>query len=345
MNVAWIVVSLVGSFAVSWWATGRVRDYAIARRILDIPNERSSHVVATPRGGGLAIAIVLLVALPLAQYAAGAVWLPIWGLAAGGALVAGVGFIDDRGHLPPIWRLVGHAVAAGCVLASIDGPPPVTVFGFDLSSHWIGGVLTALYVVWIVNLTNFMDGIDAIAALEVITTSLCGMTLCLIAAPASDEWLVPALVASAAGGFLVWNWPPARVFLGDAGSGLLGLLLAAMALRFGWIAPALFWSWTILLGVFVVDATVTLLRRLARGERVYEAHRSHAYQRVARRVGGHRPVALGVAAINVLWLFPIAALVAAGVVDGFGGLAFAYIPLAVSASVVNDASNASEPAR
>ena len=115
--------------------------------------------------------------------------------------------------------------------------------------------------------------------------------------------------------------------MGDAGSGFLGIVLGVLSLQAGWIAPELFWGWVILLGVFVVDATWTLLRRLLRGERVYEAHRSHAYQYASREFGRHLPVTLAVGAINLAWLLPIAAWVGLGGLDGLLGVAIAYAPL------------------
>ncbi len=129
----------------------------------------------------------------------------------------------------------------------------------------------------------------------------------------------------------MWNWPPAKIFMGDAGSGFLGLALAGLSLQAAWTAPALFWSWVILLGVFVVDATVTLLRRMLGGQLFYEAHRTHAYQHATLRNGAHKPVTLAVAAINFLWLLPIAALVAVQALDGLTGVLAAYVPLAAVA--------------
>ncbi len=139
-------------------------------------------------------------------------------------------------------------------------------------------------------------------------------------------WL-PLLLGLAATGFLVWNFPPARIFMGDAGSGFLGLILGGLALQASSVAPPLIWSWLILLGVFIVDATFTLIHRLMRGERVYEAHRSHAYQRASRRYGSHLRVSLAVTAINVFWLLPLALLVALGHVSGLLALIVAYAPL------------------
>jgi len=143
--------------------------------------------------------------------------------------------------------------------------------------------------------------------------------------------LAPLAVAAAVTGFLFWNFPPAKIFMGDAGSGFLGIVLGVMSLHAAWVAPQLFWSWVILLGVFVVDATVTLLRRLLRGDKVYEAHRSHAYQFASRRFGSHLPVTLAVAAIDLVWLLPIALWVGVGGLDGVLGVALAYVPLVMLA--------------
>jgi Fuc2NAc and GlcNAc transferase len=115
--------------------------------------------------------------------------------------------------------------------------------------------------------------------------------------------------------------------MGDAGSGFLGILLALLSLYFGWLHSDLFLSWIILLGVFISDATLTLVRRLLRGERIYEAHRSHAYQYASLRFGSHVPVTFGVALINVFWLLPVASFVVLGVLDGFWGVIVAYVPL------------------
>jgi len=146
-------------------------------------------------------------------------------------------------------------------------------------------------------------------------------------APDSSAWLLSAFLATAVLGFLIWNFPPARIFMGDAGSGFLGIILALLSLQAAWIESRLLWVWLILLGVFIVDATVTLFRRVLRGEKFYQAHRSHAYQYASRILGTHRPVTLAVCAINIFWLMPVASLVAAGKLDGIIGLVVAYLPL------------------
>ena len=315
----------------AWHLTGRVRQYALARHLLDVPNARSSHVVATPRGGGVAIVLATIAALLAAAVLGFLRWPTVAGLTGGGALVAAVGFTDDRRHMRRRWRLLAHVVAAVWVLSYLGGLPPLTAFDGTLDLGWTGHALAALYLVWLINLTNFMDGIDGIAAIEVVTTCLSGTLLYLVTVPEGSSWVGPLVLAAATLGFLVWNWPPAKIFLGDSGSGFLGLMLAGLALDAGWAAPELFWSWNILLGVFVVDATVTLVRRALRGERFYEPHRTHAYQHAAQHWGTHKPVTLFVGVINVLWLLPLALLVARGSLDGPAGVLIAYAPLAAAA--------------
>jgi Fuc2NAc and GlcNAc transferase len=168
-----------------------------------------------------------------------------------------------------------------------------------------------------------------------------GAVLSQIVAPESGLWFEAAVLAAASIGFLIWNWPPARVFMGDVGSGYVGFLVAIFTLRAALVSPVLGWCWLILSGVFIVDATVTLARRTARGDRLFEAHRSHAYQHLAL-AWGHRAVTLLAATITVCWLTPVAVLVAMESVNGPAGLLLAYLPLTVGA-VRFGAGSVSEP--
>lgn len=321
-----MVILLVAVFVASWAMTAGVRRYALARSIMDIPNARSSHQVPTPRGGGVAIVLGFLGCLPLAGVLGAVDGRSLLALLPAGALVAVIGFLDDHQHIPARWRLLGHFVAALWLLCWLGGVPALPVPWGTLELGLMGDFLGLVFLVWLLNLYNFMDGIDGIAGLEAISVCL-GGALCswLVGAP-QLVWL-PLILGMAVAGFLVWNFPPARIFMGDAGSGFLGLILGGLALQAGSMASPLVWSWLILLGVFVVDATFTLIRRLMRGERVYEAHRSHAYQRASRRYGSHLRVSLTVTAINVLWLVPLALLVALGHVSGLLALIVAYAPL------------------
>ncbi|KTS78164.1 glycosyl transferase [Pseudomonas oryzihabitans] len=323
-----MLVLLVAALCGSWLGTAALRRYALSGGLLDEPNARSSHQVPTPRGGGLAFVLVFLLGclvlqkLGLLETSSCAV------LVGAGLLVATLGFVDDHRHVGAGWRLLGHFVAALVALLGLGGYGvlPTVLAGMTGLPAWLVLLLGAFYLVWLLNLYNFMDGIDGIAAVEALTVCL-GMALIYEMTGYPGLLGAPLLLAAAVGGFLLWNFPPARIFMGDVGSGFLGLILGVLSLQAAMAQLSLFWAWLILLAVFVVDATWTLLRRLSRGKKPYEAHRTHAYQWASRRHGTHRSVTLAVLVINLCWLLPIALLVGVGHLGAILGLLLAYGPL------------------
>lgn len=301
--------------------------YAIARHVMDVPNARSSHSSVTPRGGGMAIVLVFLGFLFVLQKIAivpGSLFLA---LAGSGLIVALIGFFDDHRPLPAALRLLAHFLAAFWAMFWISASLQNAV-GDTILSLIFANTIATLYAVWLTNLYNFMDGIDGIAGIEASTVSLAATILYWLVLP-SNDWLLPALLAACAVGFLAWNFPPARIFMGDSGSGFLGITFAVLSLYSLSYGSRFFYAWLILLGVFVVDATLTLARRAIRGEALHHAHSSHAYQHAARRLGSHRPVSLAVGLINITWLFPIAALVVTEQLGSIAGFLIAYVPLAL----------------
>ena len=315
------------------WLTGRARDYALRRDMIDIVNERASHTAPTPRGGGIAIVAATLAAI-VAGWATGLVPSGVTlALCGGGLIVAAMGWLDDHGHIRASARLLAHITGAAVVVWAIGSFPLSATFTFWIPDWTIAAfALTVLFIVWLINLFNFMDGIDGIAAGEAAVACLCGAALAWVAGVADPSSVAaPLILAAAAIGFLLWNWPPAKVFMGDVSSGFLGLALGALTLTAGQLAPQLAAAWVALMGVFIADATVTLIHRLTRGEKVYEAHRSHAYQRLSRRLGAHAPVTLGTILVTLFFCFPVACLMAAGVVQPLLGVAIILVPLSVGA--------------
>ena len=320
---SWLVIAGLTSVGL----TGGMRHYALARGMLDIPVGRSSHTRPTPRGGGVAIvvtflgSVVVLANLGLVRSTVTAA------LLGPGALVAVIGCVDDHQPIAIRWRLLVHFAAAGWAVACLGGLPPVDFVGVLVDLNWLGTALAVVYLAWLLNLYNFMDGIDGIAGLQAVTVCCGAATLLALYSPDGQEWLLPACLAMSVLGFLVWNWPPARIFMGDAGSGFLGLMLGVLSIRAAWLGSELWWSWLILLGVFVVDATTTLFWRLKQGQRPGQAHHDHAYQHAVTCIGRHLVVTLAVGGINLFWLLPVAWLVATGRFDGLFGLLIAYTPL------------------
>jgi len=323
MSYWWYVPFVSGT---SFFLTAALRRYALSQSLMDIPNERSSHSIPTPRGGGVAIVITFLLSLSVLFGVEKLALSDFLGVALGGMFIAGIGFLDDHGHIAARWRLFAHFLASAWVLFWLGGLPPIVMFGFNFGVSWLGYLIAAFYLVWMLNLYNFMDGIDGLASVEAICVCLGACFLYWTAG--ADELVVgPLLLAASVAGFLCWNFPPAKIFMGDAGSGFLGIILGALSLQAAWTNPLFLWGWLILLGVFIVDATFTLARRLLRGDKVYEAHRSHAYQFAARQVGRHLPVTMVIAAINVFWLLPIALCVGRFGLNGVLGVILAYVPL------------------
>ena len=309
------------AFAVSAWVL------RVAHRIGTIAevNARSSHVRPTPSGGGLGIVAGGTLGAGLA------VWTAPWPVAFVALLalaMALVGFLDDRRGLPVTVRLPVQLILAGAMLATL----PLDALGTAIGLLWPVPLLALpllLAAVYWINIFNFMDGIDGIAASEAIFILLAAAGLALVG---GAEMASPLLwwfiaIAAAAAGFLALNWPPARIFMGDAGSTYLGFMLAYAGfatIAAGWLS---LWQCLILVALFLADSTLTLLRRLARRERIFDAHRLHAYQHLSRRWGGHRPVTLLAIAVNIVWLLPCA--YAAGAFPAYGPwlTALAYLPL------------------
>lgn len=283
--------------------TGAFRLFALRHRILDIPNERSSHAVATPRGGGVAIAFVF------SCFAAALVMLDFvepqafWGIALPALGVALVGFWDDVRSLSIGTRLVVHVMASLLVLAVLFGALPMGE-GERPLWHVLGLAAAGVaYLAWMLNLFNFMDGIDGLAASEAVFVAAAAALLLFLSAGEGWAWLM-AFLAAACVGFLLWNWPPAQIFMGDVGSGYLGFVIGAVALATSLADLLSLWVWLILTGTFLADASVTLLRRMLAGDEWYRPHRTHAYQRLADRWGTHGRVVWLNFAINLLWLLP-----------------------------------------
>jgi len=307
-------LSIVGTGATAFLAalvaTLWARRAAVRYGILDHPNARSSHGQPTPRTGGLAILAAMIASLALsggallARPAYGAFFLALAGVAA-------IGFRDDQGGLSPFTRLgIQTLLAAGFVavaggLDTLPLPPPLNV-----PLGWLGPPLAVIWIVTVINFYNFIDGIDGLAGLQAVVTGV-GMVVLGFDPLAS---LVAASIAGASLGFLFHNWSPARIFLGDAGSGLLGFAFAALPL----LAPPEWRSTTVLfagvsLWFFLADALWTLVRRVLGGHRWYEAHREHLYQRLVASGLGHASVAAGLGVASAL-----VTTVALSIADGLG---------------------------
>jgi Fuc2NAc and GlcNAc transferase len=317
-----VILSALVSLAVSFFVM-RNAEYL---RVMANPNARSSHTRPTPSGGG--VGIVAGGALAALSTALSTPWPTLLVLVCS-LIIAAIGFLDDRKPVPAAYRLAAQAGLAGILTALCVPIAQLTAgIGLPLPAFVVllAGVVGTVY--W-VNIFNFMDGIDGIAASQA--------TFMLAGAALLGVWVQPALfdqpffwwllaTAGASAAFLVLNWSPAKVFMGDAGSTFLGFIIAFFVLAtvaLGWLS---LWQWLILGALFIADATVTLIRRLRLRERLFEAHRRHAYQRLSRRWKSHRKATGFYIAVNVIWLLPMAALAGDRLV-GFVVALIAYVPV------------------
>jgi Fuc2NAc and GlcNAc transferase len=299
-----VILAISTAFTVAVIATGLMRRYSLQKKLLDVPNLRSSHASPTPRGGGVAIVIAFFSVAPLLAFLGLMGARILAALLIGGSATALVGYLDDRRHLRPSVRFSVHLASALFVVIMLGGVPESALARWGLHGLWIGDLLALLLLIWTTNLFNFMDGIDGIAGSEAVFLGGAGALLNWSHGGDSGLTATMLCLAAASLGFLRWNWPPARIFMGDVGSGFLGITLAVLGLTANQLGTIPIEAWGILGGFFFVDTTVTLLRRVVRADQWFEAHRMHAYQQLARRWQAHLPVTLSVSAINLAWLLP-----------------------------------------
>jgi UDP-N-acetylmuramyl pentapeptide phosphotransferase/UDP-N-acetylglucosamine-1-phosphate transferase len=289
LNLVFIFVSTA---LLSWIATGFALALLRRKGIMDFPNKRSSHSKPIPRGAGLAVipVILLISTLLLHGELQGYHWLFFATL-----FIGLISWLDDLNELSPIIRLASHFFAVGCVFLLI---PNSNLYFHGFFPFWLDRVIAIFLWVWFINLFNFMDGIDGITAIEASSIGFGLFFLMVIGAVENTQGLLGLVIAAAALGFLYWNWHPARLFLGDVGSVPLGFLL-------GWLLldtlASHLWPTAIILPLYYfADATITLLRRVIKGEKFWRAHKEHFYQQATWSKHSHSHVSLIIAGINIL---------------------------------------------
>ncbi len=271
---------------------GYFRHWGAQREFFDVPNERSSHTEPVPHGGGVVIVLICL-----AAYVGISFYLPgtfSWGYFVGAVLIALVSFLDDLYSIGFPWRLLVHSVAAILVILDVDTWHGISMLG-HINLGNFGYVMTFVWIVWMVNSYNFMDGIDGLAGLQAVIAGMGWLVLSyLLGMPAM--FMFSGVIAAASLGFLIHNWSPAKIFMGDVGSAFLGFTFASLPMIARTIAikapdllpiAAVLFVW-----FFLFDSFVTLLRRALRGEKVWQAHREHLFQRLVSSGMSHSAVTL-----------------------------------------------------
>lgn len=285
------IILLLISFLVTYF----IKNYMIKKSLVASVNERSSHTVPTPHGGGIAIAITWFIGL-FYLFFIGQIENNLFYALLFGAVISIVSFFDDIYELSPKLRLIIQAVVAIGGLYFLGGFETLTFGIFDIQNSIFTNIFAFLMIIWFINLYNFLDGINGYAGSEGVFLSLAGFILF-----GGNHFLVLAVAVL---GFLYWNWNKAKIFMGDVGSTLLGYNVAIFTIYYANQEPTNFWIWIILFSVYWFDATLTLIRRKLNKERLSQAHKKHAYQRLTQAGWSHYKVTNYSIGLNIL-LFAI----------------------------------------
>jgi Fuc2NAc and GlcNAc transferase len=280
----------VSLFFLSWLFTYLIKNYALKKSLLAEVNERSSHTAPTPHGGGLAIAFTWFFGLSYLYYH-NDINASLYFALMVGVLLSCVSYLDDLFELSPKVRLMTQAIVAFIGLYFLGGLEKVDFFFFTLENQIITNTLAFFMILWFINLYNFLDGIDGYAGSEALFLAIAAFILF-----GDNHFLV---LAAAVLGFLVWNWHRAKIFMGDVGSTLLGYNVAVFTLYYTNAEASNLWVWIVLFGLFWFDATLTLYRRFKNKERLSQAHKKHAYQRLVQSAWAHDKVVVVSMLVNI----------------------------------------------
>ena len=283
--------------------TGLFRWLALRIQLIAVPVSRSAHSRPVPVAGGVSIVTLILLVVTY-SYFTDRIPANEFATLMAGLVIAFIGIVDDIKQLDVRWRIPAQFLVSIYVVYCLGDVPAIDFGLFSLPESIVLNVMAVFALVWLLNLYNFMDGIDGIAATQLIAVNL--VSLVIVINSDAVLTLLSASFAAAAGGFLLWNWAPAKIFMGDVGSNFIGFTLGVMALLSLFHGSMTIWTWLLLLGVFIVDATLTLFMRVMSKQRWHEGHASHAYQNAARRYKSHAKVTLTVVLINLFWLGPLA---------------------------------------
>ncbi|MBE20329.1 MAG: glycosyl transferase [Gammaproteobacteria bacterium] len=311
----------------SFLLTFLLKEYLLSKKLLVKPDLRSSHKDPKPQGGGLAVILSLCISLTFFLFSNLIEKEEFLFFLIPGLIVAFVSFIDDFSEVRPLIRIVVHFFCALLGLFLVGGFNSIDLFGTNIDLGLWGYLIGSIYIVWFINLYNFMDGIDGLASIQAIFVFLVFSVFAYFILSDLSLTFILISISASVFGFLFFNFPKSVIFLGDVGSSFLGILIALISIKTSQINPELFWSWLILLGIFLVDSTYTLVIRVLRKEKFYLPHSLHAYQKLSRLFDSHSKTTLVLLAINLLWLLPIASLVGLKITDGLSSLLLAYLPI------------------
>lgn len=305
MNIQLCFAIFLPLIIVSVLLTGFICRVSSKGGFYDIPNERSSHHKPTPKGGGITIVLTILICILLLYFNSYMDLNLFVSLFVGITIISVTGFIDDYKNLSVLIRAIIYFMTSVFSLTLIGGFSSISIDSHFINLGWFGSFLGVIFIVWMTNLYNFMDGTDGFAGVQTIFVSLFSIFL-LYFSPNLSICLILICLASSTMGFLYWNWPPAKIFMGDVGSCTIGFLFGLLAIYSDKQGIISFAVWLIMLSPFFGDATFTLIRRMVKREKWYRAHNSHAYQKIYQLGVSHHKLAVCLIITHIIIVWPLA---------------------------------------
>jgi len=277
--------------------------FAIRNSIISHPNERTLHEKPVPRGGGIVFSILFVLAVFLLGILNVISFENLMVIGVGGFLAALFGFFDDIVNLHALMKLFFQSILAGWGVYWLEGGLLAEV---DWLPVWLSWILTCFLLIWMMNLYNFIDGVDGMAASAAVFITLVLIVILLMEGDFTSLILILSLLSLSCTGFLIYNWPPARIFMGDSGSVFLGYIFGVLILKTTMTGEISIWTWTVVFGYIFADTNLTIILRIFLQKKWYQPHKSHAYQNIARVLNSHLKVTLAIQIYNIVYLFPLA---------------------------------------
>jgi Fuc2NAc and GlcNAc transferase len=315
-------------FFLAYYITSFIRNYSLRNNVIDVPNERSSHEIPTPTGGGLSISVSILLSVLLFSGGANNAISLTLSIGPAALVIAAVGWMDIHSEISTLKRAIIYLFASVWAVLALGGLDSVSIGSSRVELAWLGNVLVIISLAWLINLYNFMDGTDGLAGIQAISAGLFGAIFFMYTGDFNAATICLAILFSSLG-FLIWNWASAKIFMGDVGSCTLGFTFGVLAIYGELSGSVPIYIWVILLSVFISDASFTLVKRILCRETWYRAHNTHAYQRLVQMGVGHDSVATYTFYTNTLILGPLAFFVLAKPEYALITISSVYFTLAV----------------
>ena len=297
-----ISILIILNFILSWMLLKWCYYFLLKNNIFDHPNQRSLHSIPKVRGGGIAILLCYEIFIFIFYLLGYLYWNFLIAQLAGGIILGMVGWIDDRNHVPVIVRFTCHFISAIILLFLFNWVSSIKILGAEYYIYFFGNIVFVFYAVWMINLFNFMDGIDGIAVSELIVPSV----FIAIVFGINNHYelsLISVIIIASSIFFYKYNWPPSKMFMGDVFSGFIGFYFASITLYINNVLKMSVLIVPVLLSVFIYDATITLVRRILKKEKIWQPHSTHYYQKFAKKYG-HKKVTVSVIVINIILFVP-----------------------------------------